>query len=139
MPEDETEAIVESLEVCAARVGDIVPPVFERFFERDDSARELMEHSDQHMQGRMFESVLELFMSDEHFGRGKYLDWELRNHLEAYAATPAMYRAFFDAVLDVVRDALGSDWSARYDHAWQRRIERIMDQVNVHESTSRSA
>lgn len=129
---DEIGLITQTFEICAERSGDIVPPVFERFFELDDDARALMGHSDQHMQGRMFESVLELLMSDEHFGPGKYLDWELNNHIDAYQATPRMYAAFFDAVREIVRDGVGEDWRGKHAEAWQARIDRIMSQVAAH-------
>lgn len=129
---DEIDLITQTLEICAERSGDIVPPVFERFFELDENARALMNHSDQHMQGRMFESVLELLMSDEHFGTGKYLEWELDNHIDAYQATPRMYAAFFEAVRDIVRDGVGGDWRDEFAQAWQARIDRIMKQVHAH-------
>ena len=43
-----------------------------------------------------------------------------------------MYRSFFDAVLAVVQDALGADWTAHYAAAWQARVARIMAQVDAH-------
>lgn len=131
-------ALVESLEICAERAGDIVPDIFADFFKRDDGARQLMEHSDQLMQGRMFESVLELLMNDELFGEDSYLDWELDNHLVAYAATPGMYQSFFDSIVQVVRDGLGDDWNERYAAAWQTRIDKIMERVNAFSAAAKA-
>ena len=128
----ETAIITESLTLCAERLGDIVPLVFEKFFAADGGAASLMAHSDAHMQGRMFESTLDLLMTSDHFGPGKYLDWELDNHLVAYQATPGMYRSFLDAVVSVVRDALGSDWQPGFEEAWQQRVSRILSQVDAH-------
>ena len=95
-----------------------------------------MQHSDLHMQGRMFESVLDLLMNDELFGEDGYLDWELDNHLVAYAATPGMYQSFFDAIVEVVEGSLGIDWSDRYANAWQARVDKIMDRVNAFSATA---
>ena len=130
-PTEEIDTVTASLEVCAERAGDIVPAVFARFFETDTLARNLMEHSDVHMQGRMLESVVDLFISDGAFGAGNYLEWELDNHLDAYAATPAMYRAFFQGLVEVVADALETEWP-QFEAAWQRRVALILDQVEKH-------
>lgn len=129
--EDEQRVIDESLELWAES-GDVVPDVFERFFARSAEARELMQHSDAHMQGRMFEGVLELLMSESHLGSGGYLEWELDNHIDAYAATAPMYDAFFSALLESVQLSLGAAWTPRIAAAWDQRIGRIMAQVHAH-------
>ena len=131
-PEREQTLLNETLEIAAERAGDLVPAVYERFFNADTEAHALMRHSDDTMQGRMFEGVLELLMTDEHLGAGGYLDWELDNHLVAYQATPGMYRSFLDAVVSAVRDALGSDWQPGFEEAWQQRVSRILTQVDAH-------
>jgi hypothetical protein len=112
----------------------MVPFVYERFFELDKNAKTLMEYSDEHMRGRMFASVLELLMSDEHLDAGGYLDWELDNHLRAYGATPAMYETFFESVVTTLAEGLGDEWTEIWSQAWQDRLARIMTQVKVHES-----
>lgn len=126
------EAVNASLELCAERAGDIVPAVFERFFALCAEAAELMRHTDRHIQGRMFEAVLDLLMSDAHLGADGYLAWELQNHIDAYAATPPMYAAFFEAIIDVVRDALGRDWNDAFAEAWEARTQRIMSDVHAY-------
>jgi len=127
---------MKSLELCAERACDIVPLVFERFFELDSAAKSLMQHSDLHMQGRMFESVLDLFMSEEHLGPGNYLEWEPDNHIDAYAATAGMYESFFQALLEVVKNALGPKWTPVFQAAWENRITTIMEQVYTHGTES---
>ena len=131
----ETESIqlvTDTLELCAETLGDIVPPVYERFFELSDSGRGLMDHSDQYMRGRMFEQVIAVLMSDEHFESGGYLEWELTNHLDAYNARPDMYLAFFQALQEVVQQGASSIWSEQTALAWQTRIELIMSRVQLH-------
>ena len=132
----EQAAITEALEICAERGVDIVPRVFHRFFERDEQARALMQHSDSHMRGRMLEATLDLFLSAEHLGPGNYLDWELDNHLIAYRATPTMYQSFFDSMTEVVRELAGDSWTTRHEQAWRDRIAQIMAQVQRHPTAS---
>ena len=126
------EVITASLVTCAEVAGDIVPAVYERFFALSDEGRELMGHSDQHMQGRMFEQVIGLLTEEQPFEAEGYLDWELKNHLDAYNATPSMYIAFFDAVILVVREVVGSAWTDRDTAAWHDQVARIMARVNAH-------
>ena len=132
--DEEIEHISLSLALYAEHIGDIVPFVYDRFFELDKNAKTLMEYSDEHMRGRMFASVLELFMSDEHLDAGGYLDWELDNHLRAYGATPAMYETFFESVVTTLAEGLGDEWTETSSQAWQGRVARIMAHVQGYES-----
>ena len=132
--DEEIEQISLSLALYAERIGDMVPFVYDRFFELDKSAKTLMEYSDEHMRGRMFASVLELFMSDDHLDAGGYLDWELDNHLRAYGATPAMYETFFESVVTTLAEGLDDDWSESWCQAWRGRLARIMEHVRGYES-----
>ncbi len=126
------EDILPSLEICAERCGDIVPDVYQRFFALDKGAAELMAHSDDHMRGRMFEQTLELLMSDQHFGEDGYLNWELDNHLMAYQVNKEMYTAFFQAIIEVVREGAGEHWKPADAQAWQDRVNYILDFVYRH-------
>mgnify|MGYP006183231245 CR=1 FL=1 len=126
------DPIIASLELCSEAAGDITPLVYKRFFELCPEGLELMGHSDEHMQGRMLEQVLDLFFSDEHFGEGAYLNWELDNHLVSYRVQGGMYDHFFTALLSVVNEAVGSAWTQPMAAAWDERIGLIMGQVRVH-------
>ena len=103
--------------------------VYERFFELDPEAAALMEYSDEHMRGRMFASLLELFLSDEHLGPSGYLNWELENHIKAYSATTAMYESLFQSMRDVLEKDLGTEWRSEWQEAWASRVARIVKQV----------
>ena len=125
----EIDLISDSLELYAQRHGDMAPRVYECFFELNPEAAALMEYSDEYMRGRMFASMIELFLSDEHLEPGGYLDWELENHIKAYSATPAMYESLFQSMHDVLDTNLGADWRPEWQEAWANRIDRIMEQV----------
>jgi len=126
----EIALISDSLELYAERHGDMAPQVYERFFELNLKAAALMEYSDEYMRGRMFASMLELFLSDEHLEPGGYLDWELENHIKAYSATAAMYESLFQSILTALETDLGTDLHAEWKEAWSSRLTRIMSRVN---------
>ena len=126
---DEIALISDSLELYAGRHGDMAPRVYERFFALNPEAAALMEYSDEYMRGRMFASMLELFLSDEHLEPGGYLTWELENHIKAYSATTAMYESLFQSMRDVLDNDLGADWRSEWQEAWASRIGRIMEHV----------
>ena len=126
---DELALISNSLECYTERHGDMAPRVYKRFFELNPEAAALMEYSDEYMRGRMFASMIELFLSDEHLEPGGYLTWELDNHIKAYSATPAMYESLFQSMRDVLDNDLGADWRPDWQQALAKRIDRIMEQV----------
>ena len=126
---DEIALISDSLELHARRHGDMAPRVYERFFGLNPEVAALMEYSDEYMRGRMFASMLELFLSDEHLEPGGYLTWELENHIKAYSATTAMYESLFQSMRDVLDNDLGADWRSEWQEAWASRIGRIMEHV----------
>ena len=128
--QSEISVISESLSLCDDRVGDITPLVYQRFFEIDASAASLMEYSDEHMRGRMFASVLELFLSDDPFEKDGFLAWELDNHVSAYSVTKGMYESLFKAFIETVQETLEEAWCADFERAWTNRITRIMTQVS---------
>ena len=128
--QSEISVISESLSLCDDRLGDITPLVYQRFFEIDASAASLMEYSDEHMRGRMFASVLELFLSDDPFENDGFLAWELDNHVTAYSVTKGMYESLFRAFIEVVKETLGEAWSVDFEGAWTNRIARIMTEVS---------
>ncbi|MBT7334249.1 MAG: globin [Gammaproteobacteria bacterium] len=124
--------VVQTLEVCAQKLGDITPLVFEQFFRLSPDGYALLEHSDESMQGRMFEAVIDLLMNDEALVPGGYWDWELDNHFNAYRVTPQMYQAFFIATQAVVRGAFGAAWTTQETRAWAIKLEQLMSRVNAH-------
>ena len=126
---DEIALISDSLECYAEHHGDMAPRVYKRFFELNPEAAALMEYSDEYMRGRMFASMIELFLSDEHLEPGGYLTWELENHIKAYSATTAMYESLFQSMRDVLDNDLGADWRPELQQALANRIDRIMEQV----------
>ena len=130
------ERLTRDLEKIVDLHGDPVPELYETFFAISKAGRSLMGHSDLHMQGRMFEQVLELLLTDDHFGAGGYLDWELRNHVDAYGVTTQMYTDFFAALMGVAKKILGADFDRHSRAAWSQRIHVILSQVDAYDASS---
>ena len=123
------EAILQSFEVAAERAGDILPAAYEAYFERCPESRDLMRLVDTHMRGRMFESVLQLFMADETDEQLGYLRFETRNHVN-YGVLPHMYANLLTALRDTVREACGAEWTATMDAAWNARIDVLVTGIH---------
>ncbi len=122
------DAILQSFEIAAERAGDIVPAAYEAYFARCPESRDLMRLVDQHMRGRMLESVLQLFMAEETDEQLGYLQFETRNHVN-YGVLPHMYGNLLTAVRDTVRDACGADWTPTMEAAWATRIGALVEGI----------
>jgi hypothetical protein len=70
--------VYSSFELAAERIGDIVPPVYERYFKRDPDAAALMAHMDELTLGRMLTEVVRLLMSTDFADDAGYLDFEVK-------------------------------------------------------------
>ena len=123
------DTIGDTLEQCAAAVGDITDVAYDRFFSQCGNAEPLMGHSDAGMKGRMLAQVIELLLTDEHLGDDGYLRWEVDNHLLAYGVEVDMYPAFLEAVRDVVKESLGRAWGTDQAKAWSVRIETLLADI----------
>ena len=121
--------VIRSLEQAGEVKGDIVPEVFERYHSACPEAAETMSHMDTYMKGRMLEEVLRLIMSGDYDEDDAYLNYEVRNHRLAYGVTNGMYPPLFAALRDTVRDALGEDWSAPVERAWDDRMQALLDEI----------
>lgn len=120
-----TDWLNHSLELCAELDQDITNSVYEHFFAACPAAIELMGHSDEHMRGRMMAQVLELLIEDAEYEEGGYLDWEVENHVQAYAVEASMYAAFLPAVKSAMQQALGNQWQAEHETAWDTRLGKM--------------
>jgi hemoglobin-like flavoprotein len=123
------ESIVKSFELASERAGDITVQVYEAYFERCPESRELMKLVDQHMRGRMLESVLLLLMGDTD-GERDYIRFETTSH-RSYGVLPHMYENLLAAVHETVRRALGADWTSAMEAAWSARIDGILGEIRA--------
>jgi hemoglobin-like flavoprotein len=122
------DAIQQSFEVAAERVGDIAPAVYEAYFARCPESRELMRYVDRYMRGRMLDSLFELLMADEMSDQFRYLQFEAKNHA-TYGVLPHMYGNLLTALRDTVQDACASDWTPAMAAAWDSRLGVLLREI----------
>jgi hemoglobin-like flavoprotein len=119
------EPFAQSLELLAERLGDPAPHVYARLFERfPEVEAEFVRDKDGAIRGEMlavaFQSLLEL---DASWG-ATLIRAEVTNH-DNFGVPPDRFRAFFDVLHDVCRDALGEAWTAEIAAAWDDRLRRV--------------
>lgn len=120
-----SQLIAESLEYLAETEADVYTLIFDEFFRTSPGAEELMLHMDELTKGRMLEEVTRLLMSADVELEAAYLDFELKNHEQAYSVQRHMYRQLFDAFAGVIRNLAGDRWTQDYEQAWSSRIEEL--------------
>lgn len=120
-----SELIAESLEYLADTDLDVYQRVFDAFYRESPAAENLMLHMDELTKGRMLEEVTRLLMSVDVELEAAYLDFELRNHEQAYGVERQMYRQLFNAFAAVVRDLAGDRWTPEYEQVWHSRIDEL--------------
>ncbi|XOV82581.1 MAG: hypothetical protein ACFHXK_17185 [bacterium] len=126
-----TNLIIETLERCGERAGDITAAVYDAFFTASPEASELMAHSDEGMKGRMLAQTIELLFDEDAASANNYLRWEVKNHVSAYAVHLEMYPAFLAALRDTVARTLGDEWGVCEAQAWDTRINTLLDDINA--------
>ncbi len=126
-----SELIAESLEYLAESDEDVYGKIFDEFYRVSPDGEGLMMHMDELTKGRMLEEVTRLLMSVDVELEAAYLDFELRNHEQAYSVERYMYRQLFNAFAGVVRGLAGEHWSPAYEQAWNTRIETLCDAMEA--------
>lgn len=125
------DLILTSLEITAERAGDITDTVCERFFSKCPDSRELMEHIDLGVQGRMIEEVMRLLMVPDSHTQSGYLEFEIKTH-RAYGVRMDMYSNLLNAVQETVESALGELWNHEFQDAWQQRLNSLVNEISLH-------
>ena len=125
---DTAMQIERVFEQVAERAGDITAQVFVRYFERSGSARELMNHMDEHMLGRMMEQVLLLMMDTSEAELGSYLKFETSAHT-AYGVDLEMYDELMGAMIDVTAAVMGDDFDDAGRLALEARAAYLLDAI----------
>jgi hemoglobin-like flavoprotein len=126
----ETRACLEhSLELVAERIGDPVPRVYDALFAAEPQLREKFVGDPLgSVRGEMFLRVVDTLLdvaSDQPYARGMIAAEWSNHHMNGVSA--AQFQRFFDVVVQVFRDALGSDWTPQIDAAWQRTLQRVAE------------
>jgi len=125
------DPVYRSFELAAERIGDIVGPVYDRYFARDPDAEALMSHMDPLTRGRMLDEVVRLLLTGDYESEAGYLNFEVKNHEGAYRVRPRMYAELLDAVRETIAAGIGSDWDDACAAAWEARIGALLEEISA--------
>jgi hypothetical protein len=128
--EEQTGAILAAMELVAEKAGDVAPAIFGRYFERCRESRELMEHMDEHMLGRMMDQVLLLIMDPGEEELASYIVFETASH-RAYGVQSHMYESLMYSVRDVIADVLGDALTSDMSRALKTRIDYLLGEITA--------
>jgi hemoglobin-like flavoprotein len=126
------ELIVESLELAATRCEDLTLLVYDRLFAVKPETRALFRTDPKNLiKGSMLELALEAILdfTGEKKASHRLIFCEVQSH-DAYGTQPEIFTVFFVVVRDVLRELLGTDWSAEIDAAWDATLKGLDDYVN---------
>ena len=125
-----------TLELTAERHPDITPLVYARFFERCPQARSLFEMVAPGQPprgcGQMLFEILSL-LQDCAAGRphvASYAHQIDHDHRGFGVHDRALYAQFLDAVIDVLAEQLGADWTPDLAGAWARQSQALLRQLH---------
>jgi hemoglobin-like flavoprotein len=128
-PLNTVEWLEHSLEQVVARIGDPAPQVYERLFAQSPELRAMFVGDPLgSVRGEMFQRVIETLIdvaADRPYASGM-IAAEWSNH-RMNGVTARQFESFFESVVRVMRQALGSDWTADIDSAWRQTLARVRD------------
>lgn len=127
------DTLIATLESAAAVEPDFYGATFSRYFELCPDSRELMQHTDEMMRGRMMEQVVGLLMDADAESLEVYFKFEVGNH-EAYGAQPHMYAHLFQACEDVTRELCTLPWGPEEDAAWAKQRRVLLEMIGRYSS-----
>lgn len=121
-----TGVIEASLEIAAARAGDITPTVYERLFaQHPDMVPLFVRDKTGSVRGEMLARTIDVLLD---FGNANgyganFIRCEVVTH-EGYGVPRAVFPKFFETIAQTVRDILGADWSTDMEREWRALIAR---------------
>ena len=127
-PSMDTVALLEhSLELVVERIGDPAPRVYDALFAQDPQLRAMFIGDPLgSVRGEMFHRVIDTLI-DVAGGRpyaAGMIAAEWSNH-RMNGVSAAQFQAFFDIVVQVLRQALGQEWTAQIDAAWLATLQQV--------------
>jgi hemoglobin-like flavoprotein len=118
------DAIVESLERVAAKVGDPSPLVYDRLFAaRPDLEDLFFMDNDGGVRGSMLQQCFDCILDALEGGVlcQSVIPSECSRHV-AYGVEPDLFFSFFRVIRDTLRAELDGDWTRQMETAWENMI-----------------
>lgn len=119
--------IERSLEIAAARGGDLTGAIYARLFTAFPETEALFVlDRDGQVRGAMLSHVFETifdFIGERRYAH-RFIGAEIMTH-DGYGVDPAAFAAFFGIVRDEVRAACGASWTDAMDETWRRLLDEL--------------
>jgi hypothetical protein len=121
------QRLQDMLQHVVERIGDPAPRVYERLFAKEPQLREMfvldtLGAARAEMFLRTVETLLDLAGGQTYASAMIEAEWS--NH-RMIGVSKAQFAAFFDAMGEVFRAALGADWCVDTDRAWCDTVARV--------------
>jgi len=124
--------IDQSLEQAAEKLDDFSAGVYQRYFELQPDAEQLMSHIDDIVKGKMLAEVIRLLCVEDYQQERDYLMFETRTHAASYFVIDAMYADLLTAVVDAVRKGAEDIWEAKFEQAWYEKTQGLLSALREH-------
>jgi len=119
--------IIDSLEIAAARGGDLTGAVYARLFAAFPETEALFAlDRDGQVRGSMLTHVFETifdFIGERRYAH-RFIAAEIVTHA-GYNVAPDAFAAFFGLVRDEVRSTCGPEWTSAMEDAWARLLSEV--------------
>jgi hemoglobin-like flavoprotein len=126
-PMDTVAWLEHSLALVVERIGDPAPRVYEALFAQEPGLRAMFIGDPLgSVRGEMFHRVIDTLIDVagvRPYAAGM-IAAEWSNH-RMNGVSAAQFQAFFDIVVQVLRQALGEQWTPQIDAAWQATLQRV--------------
>lgn len=121
------DEIEQSLEIAAARGGDLTGAIYARLFAYFPATQPLFVlDRDGAVRGNMlshaFTTIID-FIGERRYAHN-FISSEIVTHL-GYEVPPDAFAAFFTVMRDEIKVACGADWSAAMEDAWARLLGEL--------------
>jgi hemoglobin-like flavoprotein len=129
--------IEQTLQIAAARGGDLTPQVYARLFAAHPEMESLfVRDTNGSVRGEMLARVFEMIVDfvDRRAYAAQMIQCEVVTH-EGYGVPPEIFGVFFGVVADTVRDIVADDWTPAMASAWREMLAR-MDWYATHPAQS---
>ena len=133
----QADLITQSLELAAARAGDLTPRVYARLFSERPELAQSFGHNAKTVHGEMLARALETildFIGDRAYA-ANLVAAESAAHA-TYDVPPDTFVVFFRVIAEAVREAVGADWTGEMDAAWRQLVADMSACVNQAEGVS---
>jgi hypothetical protein len=124
--------IEQSLDRAAETLDDFSGSVYQRYFDLQPDAKELMSHIDDIVRGKMVAELIRLLFVEDYQEEADYLLFETKTHADSYFVKEDMYPDLLTAVVASVKEGAEDIWEASVEQAWQEKRQDLLTALQFH-------